>query len=89
MAHAFRPVSASFDLHRQDLIQNVSSLKEKEERESQARLETLRQADRRRIQRSAEMAERARLRERRMIVGVGVGIAVFLLFIIIMAIIFS
>lgn len=80
LAHAFRPVSASFDRRRQDFLQNVSLLKEKEERESRARLVTLHEADRRRIQRAAESAERARLRERRITILTGIAIAVFAVF---------
>ncbi|MGB7539023.1 MAG: zinc ribbon domain-containing protein [Anaerolineales bacterium] len=87
LAHAFRPVSASFELRRQDLIENVSVLREKEERGSRARLETLRRADSRRMRRSAVLAERARLSERRIIIGVGIGIAVILIVIITAAVI--
>jgi hypothetical protein len=83
LAHAFRPVSASFELRRQELVQNVSSFREKEERESQARLDTLREADRRRMRRSAELAERARISERRIIIGAVVVIAIFLVFILV------
>jgi ribosomal protein S27E len=82
LAHAFRPISASVEIRRQELIRNVSSFREKEEKESQARLDTLREADRSRAQRSTELAERARLSERRIIVGAVVVIAVFLVFII-------
>jgi hypothetical protein len=77
LAHAFRPVNASFEARRQTMVQNVSSFREKEERESQARLETLRAADRRRAQRSAELAERARKRDQRIITGIGITLLVF------------
>jgi hypothetical protein len=80
LAHAFRPAGASLELRRQDMLQNVASLREKEERDSRARLETLHEADRRRMQRSAEMAERARLRERRMIIITLIVAAFFLVF---------
>jgi hypothetical protein len=83
LAHAFRPVSASFELRRKDLIQNVSSLKEKGERESRARLETLREVDRRRQLRSVAMAERARIRDQRIITAVLIAMGVFVVFLII------
>ncbi len=80
LAHAFRPVGASLELRRQDMLQKVSSLRDKEERDSRARLETLHKADRRRMQRSAELAERARLRERRLIIAACIVAAAFLIF---------
>jgi uncharacterized OB-fold protein len=77
LVHAFRPVNASFDARRQNLVQNVSSIREKEERESQARLNILKGADQRRMQRSVELAERARKRDQRIITGVGIALLVF------------
>ncbi len=81
LAHAFRPVGASFDLRRQEMVRSVSALKENEERESQARLETLHEADRRRRQRAAETAERARLKERRITIIIGIVVLAFAVFI--------
>lgn len=77
LAHAFRSVSASFDLRRQEMVENVTAFREEEERRSQARLETLREADRRRRQRAEEMAARARLKERRITVLIGIAVVVF------------
>jgi len=80
LAHAFRPVRASFDRRRQELMENVSLLKEQEERESRARLETLHEADRRRIRRAAEWTARARLRERRITIIAVIATVVFTAF---------
>jgi hypothetical protein len=77
LANAFRPINASFEARRQNLVQNVSSFRDKEERESQARLNILRGADQRRMHRSAELAERARKRDQRIITGMGIALLVF------------
>jgi hypothetical protein len=76
LAHAFRPVSASFEVRRREMLQRASSLREEAERESQARLEMLHAADRRRMQRAAEREERARRRERRIVIGAGAAAVV-------------
>jgi hypothetical protein len=82
LAHAFRPVSASFEVRRREMLQRASSLREEGERESQARLEVLREADRRRLRRAAERAERARRKEQRIILGAGIAAAFFLILVV-------
>jgi hypothetical protein len=88
LAHAFRTVGASFELQRRELVQKASLLREAAERESQARLELLREADRRRMRRAAEQAQIARRREKRIILAAGIAGAVFLLILIVGVIVY-
>jgi hypothetical protein len=88
LAHAFRPVSASLQIRQQELIQKVSSLREKEERESLARLEMLREADRRRMQREAERAAQAEERRRRIVIGLGLTVLAFIVFVAVLFVLF-
>jgi hypothetical protein len=77
LAHAFRPVGASVEIRRQELLQRVSTLREKEEQESRARLETLREADRRRMQRESKRAADAEIRRRRIVIGAAAAVIIF------------
>jgi hypothetical protein len=88
LGHAFRTVGQSFELRREELKNRASGLRIREERESQARLEILRKADRRRLQRSMESTERARRKEKRIIAAVGIAAAVFLVIFLLAAIVF-
>jgi hypothetical protein len=78
LAHAYRPVSASFEIRRQEMLARASVLRETAERESRARLEILREADRRRMRRAAKLAQSARRRERRIIFAAGIIASIFL-----------
>jgi hypothetical protein len=85
LGHAFRPLSKSVEMRREELHQRVSGLRETGERESRQRLDLLRDADRRRLQRSAEAMAKARPRERRIIFAVGAAVAGFLVLVILAA----
>lgn len=88
LGHAFRHFDRSVQARREDLIRRVPGLRENEERESLQRLDMLRETDRRRLEREAERAVQAKLRERRIIIGTGVGILVFLILVLLAAVIF-
>jgi hypothetical protein len=77
LAHAFRPMSASFEMRRQEMLRRAPALRREAERESQARLDILREADRRRMQRAAEAVDSAKRRERRIVLAAGIAAAVF------------
>jgi uncharacterized membrane protein YcjF (UPF0283 family) len=77
LAHAFRTVNASMEVRRQEMLRRASSLREAAERESQARLDLFRETDRMRIRRAAEAAEKARRKERRIILAAGMAAGVF------------
>ena len=85
LAHAFRTPSASFELRQEDLRRRSASLRETAEEESRTRLEVLREADRRRIQRATERAEQARKRGQQIILGTGIAVAIFVFLLVLAA----
>jgi hypothetical protein len=87
LGHAFRPLDRSVQIRRDDQLRRVPGLREKEESESRQRVEILRDADRRRLEREAERVEKAELREHRIILGAGTAVVVFFI-IVILALVF-
>jgi hypothetical protein len=88
LGHAFRPIGQSVRIRREEMIHRVSGLRENENRESEQRLEILRDADRRRAQRELERAAEAKLREQRIIRNAGAAAAAFIIIIILAAVLF-
>ncbi|MBN1439864.1 MAG: hypothetical protein JW929_10685 [Anaerolineales bacterium] len=79
LGHAFRTVDQSFRIQREELARRSADLRIREEGESRARLELFQEADRRRLRRAAEAAQRAKQRERRIIAAAGIAMAAFLI----------
>jgi hypothetical protein len=78
LGHAFRSFNKSFRLRQEESQRILAALREKEERESQFRIEALRSADDVRMRRLSEAAAGAKKRERRIIIGAGIMVAGFL-----------
>jgi hypothetical protein len=88
LGHAFRPFGRSVQIRRDDLLRRVPGLREKEESESRQRLEMLRDADRRRLEREAERVEKAELRKHRIILGAGSAVVVFFILVVLAVVFF-